>query len=312
MVWTITIVVSVSLVGYLGIAIAVGRNGPAVVDAIDRLTGGHRSVEQIVRTRYGSDLSQKLGVWRRAGADTGMPVLVFVHGGSWASGDPYAYDFIGRNFAERGFVALVAGYRLFPGARYPAMLEDTAAAIGWAHANAAKLGGNPNRIWLVGHSAGAYNVVQTALDPQWLAAEGVPQHVIAGVIGLAGPYDFHPFDKESTINSFGHASDPLSTQPVNHVRADAPPMLLIHGERDETVRMRHSRALARGLAGAGAKVETAIYRSMDHNAPLLSLANPWLARRPVMKRIVGFIDRHSAETRIDPAPSSLAVQADSR
>ena len=312
MIWTLAIVTAIGIALYVALQVAVGRNGPAVVDAIDRITGGEQGVEPVARASYGSAEAQKLSVYRLSAATGTQPVILFVHGGSWATGDADDYGFVGRNLAARGFTVVVPGYRLFPEARYPAMLEDTAAAIGWTLDNIASFGGDSETIWLIGHSAGAYNIVQTVLDPQWLAKAGVSQNAVGGVVALAGPYDFHPFDKESTRNSFGDAADPATTQPINHARSDAPPLLLIHGQRDETVKVRNTRALARAVERAGGDVETAIYPSMDHNAPLLSLANPWRDRRPVLSRIERFIADRTAAKTVDGAASSLAVQADSR
>src|SRR3546814_14247383 len=87
----------------------------------------------------------------------------------------------------------------------------------------------------------------TALDGRWLANEGLGAGAVAGVIGLAGPYDFYPFTSEGSRNSFGHVADAGTTQPVNFANSGAPPMLLLHGETDTTVRVRNSRALADAL-----------------------------------------------------------------
>lgn len=294
--------------GYVALQIVIDRDGAAVVDAIDRLTAGSKTGEIVEQARYGADPAQRLTVFRMKGADKDLPVMVFIHGGSWARGKPESYAFVGRNFAERGFLTIVAGYRLYPDVRYPAMLEDAAAAAAWARRNAARLGGNPDQIWLSGHSAGAYNAVSIVLDPQWLAAEDVPQGAIAGAIGLSGPYDFYPFDKESTRNSFGSYSDPEATQPINHVRPDAPPLLLLTGTRDTTVRPRNTVALAKAMAAIGGRVESEIYPGMDHSGTLVALAHPWRSRRAVLAQIMQFIEDH----RPDDRPSSLAVQAKSR
>lgn len=308
---TLTLV-AIPILGLVALQLAIARDGAAVLAAIDRIAGGDREVELLEQARFGEDPAQKLSVWRKRGAHPPMPVVVFIHGGSWSSGDPDSYGFVARNFAERGFLTVIAGYRLYPQVRYPAMLEDAAAAVAWAHGNAARLGGDPGRIWIMGHSAGAYNAIGIALDPSWLEAGGVPQYAIAGAVGLAGPYDFYPFDKESTRNSFGDAADPKATQPINHVRSDAPPVLLIAGEDDTTVKPRNTRALAKAIQAAGGMVESEIYPGMDHSDPLVALANPWRDRRPVMDRIMAFTGRHATDTQAEAAPSSLAVQAESR
>ena len=109
------------------------------------------------------------------------------------------------------------------------------------------------------------------------------------MVGLSGPYDFAPFTSDSTIAAFGHVEDPAKTQPIHHIRPDAPPMLLIHGDKDTLVKPRNTRALAEALSEAGSEVETVFYPDMTHNDPLISMAAPWRNNgRDVAMRIAGF------------------------
>ncbi len=267
---------------------AIRANGPAVLDAIDRLSGGSRDVTLVASASYGPDPSQKLRIYapqREARQARPLPLLVFVHGGSWRSGDPEDYGFVARAFAPGGFVVVLAGYRLGEAGRYPAMLEDTASAIAETLRLAPRYGGDPDRLVLAGHSAGAYNVVQLVLERRLMEAAGVPAEAVRGVIGLSGPYDFYPFESESTRAAFGAVGAGAGSQPLRHARQDAPPMLLIHGEADTLVKPRNTRALAGALAANGAQAETLFYADFDHNAPLISLASPWRNRRPLSERI---------------------------
>lgn len=283
-------IAGIVLVAGAALLLAVRHNGPAVLDALDRVTGGSRGVALVATATYGPHPAQKLRVHAPAQAKGPLPILVFLHGGSWSWGDPDDYDFIGRAFAPEGFLVVLAGYRLGEEGRYPVMLEDTAAAIAEAARIAPAHGGDPSRIVLIGHSAGAYNVVQVALEEKWLAGTGVTPR---GAIGLAGPYDFFPFDKPSSRAAFGSVDAGAESQPVNHARADAPPMLLVHGEEDELVKPRNTRALAQVLAETGAAVETRIYPGFEHNAPLVSLASPWRNRRDVAALVTDFARRAS-------------------
>lgn len=292
--WAAGIIVALVLLVAAGLWLAVWHNGPAVVDRIDRLTGPVDTVDLVHREQLGDDPRQKLLVYRPEPTDRPLPVVIFVHGGGWHSGDPDDYGFIARNIAAQGYVAVLAGYRLGQAGRYPAMLEDTASAIGWTHAQIARFGGDPARIVLAGHSAGAYNVVQVALDPRWLAQQQVPRVAIRGVIGLAGPYDFYPFDKDSSRAAFGSVGADATSQPVNHARAEAPPMLLVHGEDDTVVRPRNTRALAAALEAKGASVETLYLSGKGHNEPLLHLANPWRRDPQVFDRAMKFLREHTA------------------
>ena len=295
-----------ALLVLVGIAfwIALQVNSVALLDTIDRVTGSGSGVERVARVRLGEAPTQTLSLYRAQPTAETAPVLLFVHGGSWEWGDPKDYGFVARALAPEGFVVALAGYRLGEAGRYPAMLEDTAQAIGWLHANAARYGGDPGRIYLAGHSAGAYNVVQVALEPRWLAAESVPPEAIRGVVGMAGPYDFLPFDKDSTRAAFGEAPDAAATQPINHVRADAPPMLLLTGSADTTVKPRNTRALAAALEDVGARVETRIYDGFDHSDVLVRLASPWRRERGLRDDVAAFL----ARTR----QASVPVQGETR
>ncbi|MFP5395691.1 MAG: alpha/beta hydrolase [Alphaproteobacteria bacterium] len=267
-------------------------NSVALLDLADRVlsgTGGSKPLTSAAR--YGPDPSQQIDVIAPRGPGP-HPVLVFIHGGGWHSGAPGEYAFIGRHFARAGYLVVLAGYRLGDAGRFPAMLEDSAAALGWVKRNVAPLGGNPNKVFVMGHSAGAYNAVMLALDGQWLDRAGVGQGFIKGVVGLSGPYDFYPFTSDSARNAFGHVADPRITQPINHVRADAPPMLLLTGDADETVKMRNSKALAAALTAAGQPTGVVVLPGVDHAGPVLKLAAPFNRDRRVIDPVLQFLTAH--------------------
>lgn len=292
---------------------ATNNDAVGLLDRIDRTftAGDAELVEGPVA--YGTHPQQRLLAYRPAGADGGevLPVLVFFHGGGWHSGRPEDYAFVARNLAPEGFVVVTAGYRLNEDGRFPAMLEDSAAAVRWVRDHAATHGGDPDRIYLLGHSAGAYNAVMLALDPQWLAAEGVPREAVKGAIGLAGPYDFYPFDKDSSRNAFGHVAAPAATQPISFASADAPPLLLAHGDADTVVRPRNSLVLAKALTEAGRPTEPTILAGMDHKGILMALARPFDSDRRVKRAIADFLAAREAEVSAE-GRSSLAVQPPNR
>ena len=299
---TVVIIVALLLGAAGALQFAIARNGPAVLDTVDRIAGEADEIERLPLVRYGEHPAQKLTIhrFRYFEANETRPVLVFLHGGSWRSGDPEDYNFVGRNFASRGMIVVNAGYRLGEDGRWPAMMEDSAAAVAWVHENIADYGGDPDRVYLMGHSAGAYNVAMLALDRQWLEREGLGDDAVKGVIGLSGPYDFYPFARDSTRDAFGDAPQPEATQPINHVRGDAPPLLLIHGEQDTLVKPRNTRALANALEQAGGAVSARFYPGMDHNAPLLALAAPWLSRRDVAGTVSDFVLGGKASVPVQP------------
>lgn len=242
---------------------------------------------------YGSDPRQTLDVYAPRTPGT-WPVIVFIYGGSWASGDKDDYGFVGAALASRGFVTVIPNYRLVPGVRFPSFVEDCAAAVRWVSDNAQLYTGDPSRIVLVGHSAGAYNAMMLALDAHYLRDAGVDARRIRGVVGLAGPYDFLPFDVDATRNAFGLAPDVALTQPVHFARADAPPALLLWGDADTTVGPRNLRSLDAALRGAGASVETKTYPGVDHVDIMLALSRPLRGRAPTLADVTAFAERVTA------------------
>ncbi|MEL6238666.1 MAG: alpha/beta hydrolase [Pseudomonadota bacterium] len=298
--WALAVLVLVLALGGVVLRVAITRNGPAVLSAVDRLTGGTNGAAKLATLSTGDHSAQKLIIWGpedRAPDSAPLPVIIFAHGGSWRTGDPEDYSFVARALVLEGFIVVLVGYRLVkdgaPEGTYPAMIEDTARAIHRVHDEISHYGGDPDQIVLAGHSAGAYNVVMVAFERRWLARGGhghdaLDADALAGVVGLSGPYDFYPFDSDSTRAAFGAALDPEATQVFNHVRGDAPPTLLIHGEKDTTVRSRNSRELAQLIETAGGKVTLTLYPEMDHTDPLIALASPWRSRRDVARTIARF------------------------
>ena len=235
--WVLIVLAVLAAVLFGAWRYALATNSVALLDWADRQFGGNAGYRiALADGRYGPLDANKVEVVVPAAPASGpRPVLVFIHGGGWHSGAPGDYRFVGRSFARAGYVVVLVGYRLGPEGKYPHMLEDSALALAWTRDNAARFGGDPARVFAMGHSAGAYNVVMLALERQWLGRAGVEEGFIKGVVGLSGPYDFHPFTSDSARNAFGHVPDPAMTPPIHFVRGDAPPMLLLFGAAAATV-----------------------------------------------------------------------------
>jgi acetyl esterase/lipase len=218
------------------------------------------------------------------------PVVVFLYGGSWQSGDKALYRFVGQSLASRGFITVVPNYRVYPEVRYPAFLRDNALAVAFAKRHAREWGGNPDRLFLVGHSAGAYNAAMLALDHRWLGEVGLdPHRDIAGTVGLAGPYDFLPLRDPKLKIIFGPEDQRPDTQPINHIDGQHAPMLLIAGERDRTVDPGNSGRLAAAIRARGGAVSVCMFPDLGHVGVLTSISG--LFRRPggVLDRIAAFV-----------------------
>ncbi len=259
----------------------------ALFDAVGpRDSGGRQALRD---EPFGEGKRRRLDVYVPAAGADQAPVLVFFYGGSWQSGTKDDYAFVGQALAAQGFVTVVPDYRLYPEARFPAFLEDGAQAVAWVRSNIAAYGGDPRRIVLAGHSAGAYNAVMLGLDTRYLRAAGVDPRVIRAVAGLSGPYDFLPFDQETSIRVFGAAPDKAATQPVNVVSAHAPPAFLATGEADAVVRPKNTRSLAARLRAAHVPVQERLYPGLDHSDTLLALSVAFRSKAPVLAEMAGFL-----------------------
>jgi acetyl esterase/lipase len=247
-----------------------------------------RSARRVARgIAYGAAPRRKLDIYAPRGGAANRPVLVFFYGGNWDSGERQDYAFAGRAFAELGYVTVLPDYTHTHERPWPAFMEDGAAALGWVAAHVADYGGDPGRIVVTGHSAGAYIAAMLALDPRWGAADR-----IRAAVGLAGPYDFLPFDSPVTERTFGDVPDLPATQPVNQVSASAPPLLLITGDADTTVHPRHSTALAARLREIGGEADLIRYPGITHTGPLKALARPFRTHAPVRRDIAAFLAKN--------------------
>jgi acetyl esterase/lipase len=223
-----------------------------------------------------------------------LPVIVFFYGGSWNSGVKEGYAFAGRALAAEGFLVAIPDYRLVPEVRFPAFIEDGAAAVKWVGANAARFGGDPDRIVLAGHSAGAYNAAMLAFDPRWLGAD---RKAVRGFAGLAGPYDFLPLDGPITRAAFGGAGELAATQPVNFASADDPPALLLVAAGDRLVYPRNSLRLAEALRKQGVQAEVRSYENVGHVGIMTAFAKPLRGKAPVLRDVADFTRRAAAAPR---------------
>jgi acetyl esterase/lipase len=269
------------------------KTDPQKLDFVDRIAPGAAEYTgtPTVGIAYGSDDRQRLDIYVPTGkAENPYPVLVFFHGGAWRDGERDGYGFLGRAFAARGIVTVVADYRKAPKVRFPAFVEDTASAIAWVHANIGKHQGDPQQLFIMGHSAGAHIAMMTALDKQWLAAKGGDPSLIKGVIGLAGPYDFLPLTTDSSKIALGAWPDLSETQPITYARADAPSMLLLTGDIDTVVKPRNSKILSAKIRELGGAERLQIYANVDHADIMMAIARPFRKKAPVLADVVDFIN----------------------
>jgi acetyl esterase/lipase len=239
---------------------------------------------------YGTDPQHRLDVYVPDAPSLGRrPFLVFWHGGRWSSGDKADYRFVGAALAELGYVVVIPNYRHYDQVKMPGFMDDAARAALWAAAHGAEFGADPNRFYLTGHSAGAHLAALVTLDSRYFAATGLPAPSIAGVIGLSGPYDFLPLREADVQDMFGPPQNYPDSQPVNFVRAGAPPMLLIHGLKDTIVSPNNSRSLAAALQTHGVPVALKLYPNLVHADTVAALSLPARGRAPTLADIAAFV-----------------------
>lgn len=241
---------------------------------------------------YGPDSRHRLDVYTPAGA-AGAPVVVFFYGGTWMSGSRHEYLYIAASLTARGMVTVIPDYRLYPDIKFPAFLEDAAAAVAWVQRHVREHGGNPDNVVLMGHSAGAHIAAMLTLDERYLrAAQARPAQ---GMIGLAGPYDFLPLRREDLKDLFGPPERYPESQPVRFVDGDEPPLLLLHGSRDGLVYPRNSERLAARVEEAGGCVRSVFYRQHSHASIVLSLS-PLFLKPDVIRQIESFVKNPDCQT----------------
>lgn len=252
------------------------------------LVGGLRLATDL---KYGDAPRQVLDVYAPPSA-TRAPVVVFIHGGSWTGGSKDEYKFVGASLARAGFVTVVISYRLAPEHRYPDYIRDAALAIRWARDHAARYGGDPGKMFVVGHSAGGYNALEVVMNARWLKAAGVPISSVRGVVGLAGPYDYD-FRQFPSKNAFAPDATPAEVMPDRHVRTDPPPTLLLTAANDTVVAPENAARMFAALKAAGDQVSLQDLPGLNHYTLIGAMSTRLTFLGPVRDKVVTFIEGHA-------------------
>jgi acetyl esterase/lipase len=278
--------------GWLGLLSVAGLatlSGCSATGALNALVPSD-SYQLRADVAYGPEARQRLDVYLPLERRTAGPVVVFFYGGSWTTGERATYRFVGEALASRGIAVVVADYRLSPAVKYPVFLQDSAQAMRWTFDHLDELGTDPRKMFVMGHSAGAYNAAMLALDARWLAGVGLYPAQLAGWIGLAGPYDFLPIGNRDVQVAFDWPGTPADSQPMVHASKNSPPALLLAARGDTTVNpVRNTEALARRLEAAGVPVSLQVYDRVSHVTLVAALAAPLRGLAPVLDDIAAFV-----------------------
>jgi len=291
--------------GTPGTGLILGRNGSMMLYAISllALVSGCTQFQLLDATiprwgsarwtnlAYGPLARQKLDVYRPHGVSSGASVVIFFYGGDWQRGSKDGYRFVAQALTSQGFVAVLPDYRLYPDVTFPAFVEDGALAVRWVHDHAQQIGGDPAHIYLMGHSAGAHIVGLLTLDDHYLKNVGLDRDAVRAAVGLSGPYDFVPPPDDRGVFGMGRSSTQPDAQiePIHFVDGHEPPMLLIQGERDTTVKPSNSIKLAARIRAAGGDVQLILYPKVDHVGVVFALAWPFRWIAPTLRDATGFI-----------------------
>ena len=240
------------------LAVLLGAVSCAPVKILNGLTPSG-SFEKTKDISYGPLERQTLDIYRSEKPRADSPVLVFIHGGSWDHGDKNLYKFLAEGFTSEGFDVVVPNYRLYPEVIYPKMIEDSAKAVYYTVKRF------PDRdIVLMGHSAGAYNMLMIGLAPEYLEAVGGNLCAdISGLVSLAGPTGAVLLKEEPYISIFPDRFTGTDA-PINNLTGPRPPLFLAHGSEDETVHPRNSEDLGAKILEKGGVATVKIYEGDNH------------------------------------------------
>ena len=220
-------------------------------------------------------------------------MVVFFYGGAWDSGDKSNYLFAAEALTSRGYVVVIPNYRIYPEVIFPTYMEDAALAVKWTFDNAARFGGDPGKVFVMGHSAGAQLAALIAYDRTYLARVGLDKSQIRGVVSLAGPMDFLPLTEPTLFLIFPEAVRAAS-QPINFITGKEAPTLVLHGEEDTRVGIHNARNLAARIRERGGMVEENYYPGMGHLGIILAISAPLRNGKPILDRVARFIDERAA------------------
>jgi acetyl esterase/lipase len=229
----------------------------------------------------------------------GFTSIVFTYGGGWHSGSRKAVAPIGEKFQSLGYGCALLSHRLSPKDKFPAQVEDVAAAFAWVKRHIAEKGGDPGQVFLMGHSSGAQLSLLLAADPKYLAKHMLSAKDVAGVVGLSPPVDLEPREDGKGFGNTlmaGRGADVFTrdldvmkdASPVRHVARALPPVLLVVGERDFPMLEGDARTFVEKVKGFGGTAALFVARGRDHMGVVRSLVED---EPQVRERVLEFLGK---------------------
>lgn len=270
--------------GYLGLYLA---NSLTHLD-------NYTAIENIA---YGDHELNRLSVYLPEHKSSSQATVIFFYGGCWGGCETLNkedYLFVAQALTAQGFNVVIPDYRRHPEVKFDGIMHDASHVVEWVKAHIAEYGGDSNKLFLMGHSAGAHIAAMLTLNETYLTPRTYQS--IKGFIGLAGPYDFLPFTDDYQLIVFGPVKNYPNTQPVNFVDGTEPPLLLLYGNDDNIVKPINIESLTRTVQRKGGRVEAHRYDGINHVAIMGALTIPFQTHQPILNDIVAFVN-HSLENR---------------
>jgi triacylglycerol lipase len=258
--------------------------------------GGMDPATQIERDlRYGEDERNRLDIFRHEGT-SGAPVLVFVHGGGFVMGDKRSsetpfYENVGDFAARNGLVGVTITYRLAPASPWPAGAEDVGAAVAWLRANIAQYGGDPDRIFLMGQSAGAVHVASYVAHQRFHAADGAG---VAGALMISGVYDVATADANQFHKAY-YGEDPAAYAACSSaeglIASDVPQLFSVSEFDGSDFQKQAAAFVSRHLEARGTYPRMIYLSGHNHLSPVLQIGSP---SDTLGQEVLDFIAAHAA------------------
>lgn len=236
---------------------------------------------------------QKLDVYFPENIDAASkaPVFIFIYGGRWREGQKEDYKFIGARFAQQGYITVIPDYRKYPSVKFPTFVNDNADAVAWVYKNIDQYGGDPNTLFLSGHSAGGLNAALLTADERYLKERNIKRSAIKGFVGLAGPYDFEP-DEPDLKDMFGPPKNYPQMQVSTFIDGSEPPMLLLYGLKDDTVWYSNIEKLQNAIEAKNGTVMVKTYDNLDHIGIISALTWVYKDKYTVDDDILTFLEEY--------------------
>jgi len=274
----------------MGGVLFAGCSGFQVLNA----TAYHSRYQRTADIAYGNDPRQKLDVYRPAKNSPNGKVVVFFYGGEWCGGDKADYRFVASALVSRGYTVVIPDYRIYPAVTFPAFVEDGAAAVRWTQDHIADFGGDTNRLYLMGHSAGSHIAALLTLDAHYLQAVGLDRNTIRATATLSGPYNFtpNPWDRPVFNQPTNATAIDPQIEPITFVDGHEPPMLLVQGLQDTIVSPKNAKSLFARIRAAGGQVEYITYPNRRHASVVVALTAPYQWLAPVLDDVIKFFNEY--------------------